>query len=135
MFLGRGYIRRCVCVICVIFCVSYIFHFPRVFVQDDVLWLAGLTVSFTSLPFVDDGCRWSVGSCAPTFSIACFYRGGYFCECGIVSSMVDVRGKRFSVVSFQRHGRDYTRRRVGVVCVMFCVSYVFFFPRLQDDHL
>ena len=49
-------------------------------------------------------------------------------EWRIVSSMADFSGKRFSVVSFQRHGRGYIRRCFGVVCVMFCVSYIFYFP-------
>mgnify|MGYP006147404371 CR=1 FL=1 len=42
--------------------------------------------------------------------------------------MVGFRGKRFSVVSFQRHGRGCVNICVGVVvCVMFFVSYIFFF--------
>ena len=81
--------------------------------------------------FFYDGWNRLVGSCAPTFSIACFYRGGVVSTSGGVSSMVGFRGKRFSVVSFQRHGRGCVNICVGVVvCVMFFVSYNFFFPRV-----
>ena len=69
----------------------------------------------------------------PLFHLLAFL-GGCVCEWEIVSSL---HGKRFSVVPFQRHGRGYIRRYVGVVCVMFCVSYIFYFPRVyvQDDDL
>ena len=54
--------------------------------------------------------------------------------------LVDFRGKGFCVVSSQRHVPWMGLRLniyVGVVCVMFFVSFIFYFPRVfvQDDHL
>ena len=89
------------------FCVSYVFFFPRVLYRMIILWLTASAVPFTShalspLPFVDDGWNRSVGSCAPPFQLFVFI-GGVVSTSGVVSSMVGLRGKRFSVVSFQRH--------------------------------
>ena len=75
-----------------------------------------------------------------TFPIVWFFSGGRFNKLEIVSSMLSFREKRFSVVPFQQHvsWTGLTRPCAGVVvCVMFCVSYIFYFPRVyvQDDDL
>ena len=126
-------LRPKICIDVVCLCHGFLyFLFSMCFAQGDHLWLGELIVSLTS------NARWRMEPVSwimcSTFSIACFYWGVCFYKWGIVSSL---HGKRFSVMSFQRHGRGCIRRCVGVVYGMLCVSYVFFFPRVfvQDDDL